>query len=361
MSSLKIDSSTNIAFYIHHQGAGHVMRAITIASVLNGFRICFLGSNLKPYLSQIPDEIQCIHLPLDVPIENEHLYSNDALSYLHYAPLGVNGIRERTALLTGVFKDKYPILLIVDVSVEITLLARLCGIPSIVVMQHGNRNDLPHQQAYESAEILIAPFSQALGLSFEEDWINAKIVYTGGFSRYNSIATDQGSSEERQNIAVLIGKGGTSIDSGFIRLLSNACPDHTFHIIGSVSYEDDNFAHNIKFHGNVTDPKWVLDSCRVVIGNAGHNTVMEMADLNKRFICIPEERPFEEQQYKAALLAKNGNAKVIQPANLRSTDWAEELVIAEDHLPDWLGVTDAAALGNIANVIKETVERIFKR
>ena len=360
MSHLTNVSYPTIAFYVHHHGSGHIMRAITVATVLEGFSICFMGSNLEAYRDIIPRDIECIHLPLDLPVNTETALAEDSVSFLHYAPIGIKGIRERTASLTATFKDKYPILLIVDVSVEITLLARLCGVPVIVVKQHGKRDDLPHKLAYESAELLIAPFSAALEPLYEEEWIKAKTVHTGGFSRYSNCKTEHHPAEKTGNIAVLVGKGGTSIDSGFIQSLASTCYHYTFHIIGNIIPEEYNHADNIKWHGNLTDPRQVIAYCTVVIGNAGHNTVMEMADLNKRFICIPEERPFDEQLQKAAMLASNGHARVIQPAALRTTDWLKELAEIEKQQPDWAGVTDAAALTNIANAIKNTVNRVFK-
>ncbi|MDO7743023.1 MAG: hypothetical protein MUP99_04590, partial [Pedobacter sp.] len=99
--------------------------------------------------------------------------------------------------------------------------------------------------------------------------------------------------------------------------------------------------------------------CQIVIGNAGHNTVMEMADLNKRFICIPEDRPFDEQLQKADLLAVKGCARVIYPGDLFAVNWPDELENAGSTLPNWEGMINPDALQHIVNAIKDTVNQVF--
>ena len=348
-----------LGFYIHHHGSGHVMRAITIASSLTADHICFIGSNLRPYLDQIPEHIVCIHLPLDLPDENDHQPRAHALSFLHYAPLGIAGIRERTAVLTATFRQYYPMLLVVDVSVEVTLLARLSGIPTVVVRQHGKRTDIPHLDAYESAELLIAPYAETFALTDEEEWIKEKTVYAGGFSKYSDNKTVGNEQEQPGHIAILVGQGGTSLDTEFIHHLATACENYIFHIMGSSANHSMLLKHNLTVHGQLKDPKAVLDQCQVVIGNAGHNTVMEMADLNKRFICIPEDRPFDEQLQKADLLAVKGCARVIYPGDLFAVNWPDELENACSRLPNWDGMINPDALQHIAHAIKNTMNQVF--
>jgi len=335
------------------------MRAITIAGSLTGYTVCFMGSNLRPYLNQIPEHIKCIHLPLDLPVDNDIQTQQDALSFLHYAPLGVAGIRARNVVLTATFERYYPMLLIVDVSVEVTLLARLSGIPTVVIRQHGKRTDMPHLHAYESAELLIAPYAETFALTDEQDWIKAKTIYAGGFSKYSDNNAGSNAQEQPGHVAILLGQGGTSLDTEFISQLAAICEDYTFHIIGKGRDVHDLSAPNLIWHGQLTDPKVLLDQCEIVIGNAGHNTVMEMADLNKRFICIPEERPFDEQLQKADLLAANGYARVIYAGDLDTVNWPDELENAGLTCPEWDGMIHPDALQHIASAIKDTMSTVF--
>ena len=121
-----------IGYYAHHHGAGHVTRALAIARHLPGSMTLF-GSNL-------PDErphanVDYCPLPVDV---DEHTVV-ESFTALHYAPLAVAGLRERMGALVDWFREAWPCLLVVDVSVEVALLARLCGVPTIYVRQHGER------------------------------------------------------------------------------------------------------------------------------------------------------------------------------------------------------------------------------
>lgn len=87
---------------------------------------------------------------------------------------------------------------------------------------------------------------------------------------------------------------------------------------------------------------------------------MEMADLNKKFICLPEQRPFNEQFSKADLLEKRGMAVVIDPAKLPTIDWNEVISRAEA-LPEnrWQGVINRNALGNIAHLLHQQWQKNF--
>ncbi|CAM3969624.1 Predicted glycosyl transferase [Pedobacter westerhofensis] len=350
-----------ICFYIHHHGAGHITRAISIAAAIKDFPVCFLGSNLKPYADLISSHIECIHLPMDVPLDDEPELPPAELNFLHYAPLGLEGIRRRADILTGVFREKYPMILVVDVSVEVTLLARLCGIPTVVMLQHGRRNDEPHRNAYQSAQLLIAPFSPVMASGGIAEEFAAKTFYSGGFSRYSNLNLSTNIHESPGHLAILTGKGGTSVDPEFIIFLANQCPGYVFHVIGQLAPEDAKAPDNIIWHGHQHDPLDLLLMCEIVIGNAGHNTVMEMADLNKRFICIPEERPFEEQEQKAALLAQNGKAVLVKASDLYAEDWPALLDDVGQLTPDWTNVINPEALLNIAEKLRITAEDLYLR
>jgi predicted glycosyltransferase len=342
-----------VCFYVHHHGAGHVMRAISIAKSLEGVSMIFMGSNLKPHLHRIPETVSCVHLPEDVPADDELAYADQPLSFLHYAPIRLRGQRERTAMITNTLNSPAPMVLIVDVSVEVTLLARLCGVPTVVIRQHGDRNDLAHLQAYESAALLIAPFSKAMQPPSALAWVNEKTMYAGGFSKYSSLTTDTNQKEKSNHVAILIGEGGTSINSRLITHLAEFCRDYHFQVIGMDKPLDEQAHPGITWQGKLADPAELLASCAVVIGNAGHNTVMEMADLNKRFICLPEERPFNEQRQKANLLALNSNASVIYPEDLDTVDWKEEVRKQQATIPQWNNLTNPEALRHITTAIKQ--------
>ncbi|KLT63766.1 glycosyltransferase [Pedobacter sp. BMA] len=344
--------SFTIAFYVHHHGSGHLMRTLQIVSALHGQKIILMGSGLKSIHTS--DQFEVIHLPPDYEEEALSETSSEQPQTFHYAPLGLAGIRNRTEIMTRVFKDRYPLLLVVDVSVEVTLLARLSGIPTIVIRQHGKRDDLPHIMAYQSAEVLLAPFPIEM-LNQPEDKTFDKTFFTGGFSRFSSrpLVKDI----VKNNIAILIGAGGSSINASLISEIAAQARDYKFHIIGGP--DTNNNTQNTCWHGKIEDPFDLLTSCELIIGNTGHNTVMETASLNKRFIGIPEDRPFNEQVEKALSITGRMGIEIVYPADLNIQNWNELIQRLVLQLPDWSGVTDETALDKAAGLILSTGKRLF--
>ncbi|WP_293985140.1 hypothetical protein [Sphingobium sp.] len=84
---------------------------------------------------------------------------------LHYAPLRHPGIRLRTAAISRWFEEADPSLMVVDVSTEVAMLARLASVPVAYVRLAGLRVDQPHLEAFRSALTLIAPFHESLETS----------------------------------------------------------------------------------------------------------------------------------------------------------------------------------------------------
>jgi len=344
-----------IAFYVHHHGSGHLMRCLAIASALKNCHITFLGSRLETQKSLIPTSIDLISLPMDTPNDEDHDPLDQSLEGLHYAPLNISGQLQRVDRITSFLANHPKLLFIVDVSVEIAMLSRLCGVPTIVVMQHGLRADLPHQICYRNAVGLLAPFDERMSGQVPE-WINRKTFYTGGLSRFAPGADTSDASKKQ--VAVLIGSGGTSIDEQFLGYLSSQCPQWTFHILGN-SQQSSN-GNNLHFHGKLNDPQAVLANCCLVIGNAGHNTVMECASLNKRFIAIAEKRPFAEQEEKARIIEELGLAIHISAAEILHVDWKEMLEKLLSTQPNWTGFISSDAAERAAGYLIATHRTIFK-
>ena len=309
-----------IAFYVHHHGSGHLMRALAIARHLSNHRVFLMGSALNIDQSSLDSHIELIELPVDTPQHSDHDYSEGtSVDGLHYAPLNITGIKERSAIMTDFFVQNPRMILIVDVSVEVTLLARLCGIPTIVMRQHGLRIDLPHCLAYQSASLLIAPFDAALETT-TSSWIQEKTFYSGGFSRFPK--TNQEVKEATtKRICILTGTGGSSLDLKAITLIAEQCPVLEFHVLGKITGMETRQLSNLTFHGHLHEIEDILNNCGLVIGNTGHNTVMEISSLNKRFIGIPEHRPFDEQLDKANVLNGIPGFKCVRPENISTTDW----------------------------------------
>lgn len=346
----------NIAFYVHHHGSGHLMRSLQVANKLKDYHITLFGSSLHN-LSDIGDNTDVVHLPLDVEqADNNISLQQRELSTLHYAPILISGIRERAAIITNAFKNLYPLILVVDVSVEITMLARLSGIPTIVIMQHGKRVDFAHLSAYESAEKLIAPFSEDM-YNGENGWVKNKTVFTGGFSRFDGRMPVV--KVIKKKIAILIGAGGTSIDSNVVNHIALQCKSFEFHVFGEV-YHPDQKPVNVTYHRYCSDPFDEISSSYIIIGNTGHNTVMEVASLNKRFVGIPEPRPFFEQDDKALSITGRAGIEILAPEEIFNKNWFSFLNDLSVSDVDWTGIIKDNAIDNFACTIIETASALFK-
>ncbi|MCC8409316.1 hypothetical protein LJ707_10255 [Mucilaginibacter sp. UR6-1] len=211
--------------------------------------------------------------------------------------------------------------------------------------------------AYQSASALLAPYHFKMQRS-EAAWLTDKTIFAGGFSRY---ATDdiKNIQEIDNTIAILTGRGGTSIDLKFINHLADTCRSWRVEVIGILNEDYTQLPENVVLYGHLPDPIKILRRAKIVIGNAGHNSVMEMASMNKRFIVIPEKRPFDEQIDKAELLEELGLATVVQPNQLYDTNWKRLLSDTTRSVPDWRDLIDNDAVGRAADGILSVYRSIY--
>jgi len=346
----------NIAFYVHHHGSGHIMRTLAIAKALSNCKVTLLGSDLENYMHIIPSHYKVIHLPMDTPSSNDLYVGNNLPAGLHYAPLNIEGQRKRVNIMTHFFSTVFPLLLVVDVSVEIAMLATLSGVPFIVVKQHGDRIDLPHILAYSNAVGVLAPYPKTMSGN-DIKWIMEKTFFAGGISRFK-VREDAANPREKQ-VSIVVGQGGTSINIPLIEHIANCCPDWCLQVLGEVKNPNNTY-ENICYHGKVSHPDGIMEKCCIVIGNAGHNTVMEVAALGKRFITIPEDRPFNEQVVKARVMHELGLARIISPQDLYITSWRKIFENMVTVKPVWKGIISDKATTLAAEYLKSIYNTVFK-
>jgi hypothetical protein len=289
-----------IGYYAHHQGAGHVTRALAIAAHLPGTMTLF-GSSLP---SETPlANVTLRHLPTDY----DEKTVIDTPTGLHYAPLAVKGLRERMGAMVDWFRDHWPCLLVVDVSVEVALLARLCGVPTVYIRQRGHRFDAAHSLAYASASRLLAPYPMRLEEPDTPARWALKTDYAGLISPFSRSLVPHQINDH--HVTVITGHGGTELTLTRLIAAARRCPEWQWTVLGPIP--DDAaipLPANLHVRGVVSDPLPSLASAHVVVGSTGDSLVSEIADLRCRFICVPESRPFDEQQSVGALLADAGLA-----------------------------------------------------
>lgn len=206
-----------------------------------------------------------------------------------------------------------PTMVVVDVSAEITQYFRLLGIPVISMLQHGDRNDSAHRSGYDAAYKLLAPYPKVLESASKPVWVREKTIYVPGFSRYSGRILSKwqarkklGISASQKVVLVLKGKGGDKHCLASISEAAKTTPEWLWYIVGPIQTNSHELPKNISIEGWQQDTFVYLKAADVAIASAGHNTTMEIAQAQIPFLCIPEERPFNEQKVKAKLLEKMG-------------------------------------------------------
>lgn len=347
----------HVAFYVHHHGHGHVTRTSAVIERLRSPATVLTSADLG---SADLAGASVVRLPLDVP-PGRDVPADHAPRHLHYAPLGVPGQRKRVDLITRFIADAVPSLLVVDVSSEVAQLGRLTGTPTVVVRQHGERWDLAHRVAYDGAVGLLAPFGPELEEPDVPDGIGDRTWYAGGLGRRPAVGgipvraarEALGWDLSRATVVVLGGRGGGGPAEEELAEAAAATPGHRWVVVG----DRRTVVERVHATGWVDDPSLYLAAADVVVGSAGHNTVMEVAAAARPFVCIPQERPFDEQVRKAARLVDLGVAEVV-PAWPPAGRWPEILRCATERGGEDLAeLADPGAADRAARWLDELAAR----
>ena len=293
-----------IGYYVHHHGLGHLQRLGAIAPYLTS-PVTGLSS-LAPPPGWAGDWVQ---LARDDRIAPGGGDDPTAHQRLHWVPRHHLGLRTRMAQVAAWVERARPALLVVDVSVEVTLLARLMGVPVAVVAMLGDRTDAPHELAYDVAAALIAPWPPDLGSAAGSDtgadtwpahW-RAKTTWVGAFSRFDDAQQHQQAAPGRpsgRRVLVLWGRGGDDVTAAERSAARSATPGWEWIYRLGAPAED-------------AGPTTVWDDllqADVVVVHGGHNAVAEVAAARRPAVVVAQARPFGEQLHRVRLLAEAGIA-----------------------------------------------------
>lgn len=318
-----------IGWYVHHQGAGHLQRARAVARALD--RPCTILGTLAGFDTA---GLDIVNLPDDRPLGDGAFDGRDGATgrpeALHYAPLNHPGVRARMARIAAWAERAEPALLVVDVSVEVALLARLLSVPTLVVRLAGTRTDRPHLEAFRGATRLLAPFPAALDGAAVPDWVRAKTLYAGFLG-----APAQAPIEAGREIVVVFGRGGAGGDLGDLAAAARAVPDRPWHVLGPVSGSGA-VPGNLHLHGWVPDVEARVARAALLVGGGGDGVVALAAAQRKRFVCLPEERAYGEQTEKAEALARLG-AAIVHPGWPSAAAWPGLIAAARAIDPSVIG------------------------
>ncbi|CUR57959.1 conserved hypothetical protein [metagenome] len=296
-----------IGYYVHHHGSGHLHRAAALSAALK-HEVVVISSLDKPD-NWVGDWVR-------VPRDDTGASVHDVTAHgrFHWLPQRDRGLRARMSRLASWIYLNNPELLISDVSVEVTVLARLHGVPVLTVMLPGRRDDAPHQLAMEISATLVAAWPEDMPhlLPGVSESVRSRVHYIGGVSRF---PVDERSSAPRRGdahrVAVMMGAGGNAPSSTTWARARSMTPEWDWTIMG---YDDQQWHQ---------DPYQVLLNSDVAVIQAGQNAVAEVAAARLPAVIIPADRPHDEQRTTARALSHDWPALVIEDPDV--ADWSQVL------------------------------------
>jgi hypothetical protein len=300
-------------WYVHHHGAGHLTRFRAVRPHLPGEVMVF--SSL-PEPAHLPPATTWVHLARDNDRPPGAADPADADptagGLLHWAPLGHAGHARRLAAIADAIAGRPVDRFVIDVSVEVALLVRLLGVPTVVVTQPGDRDDAPHRLAYATAARVLAPWPTGA----HRPPATRALVEVGGISRFDGRTRDR---DPDPGTVLVLGAGVTERD---LAAAASAAPDTRWQLAGSTASTW------------IDDPWEALQRAEVVVTAAGQNSVADIAAAGARAIVVPQTRPFDEQVATGRVLADRRLA-VVQPAWPDARAWRSVLDRARELRPDW--------------------------
>lgn len=335
-----------IGWYVHHQGAGHLHRARAVQRVLD-LPVTVLSSLPRPA------DWTAGWVPLERDDGTVAAQQPDAGGRLHWAPLHEPGLARRMAQISAWIGSTRPSLMVCDVSVEVCLLARLHGIPVVVVAMPGDRSDPAHVLGYDVATAVVGCWpNTARGLFDSSAGVVERLQLIGGLSRF-PVVRPEPRRPGPPRVSVLLGSGGSQITETMIDRARSQTPRWEWTVMGR---------HVRQWQ---PEPFETLRHADVVITQAGQNAIAEVAAARRPAIVIPAQRPHDEQLRTAAALGRGP-----WPVSVRSrwpdTGW-DALLGATAALDGaaWATWCDGRAATRFAAIVekiaKENAEEIADR
>jgi hypothetical protein len=277
-----------IGYYVHHQGAGHLRRMLSLAARLRE-PVTVLSSLRRPGSWQG----EWVHLaPDDTDPDPRDVTAGGTL---HWVPRHDPGLARRSAQVAGWLADARPSLVVVDVSVEVALLTRLAGVPVVVAAMRGDRSDRAHATAYDLADALLAPWPEPPSSPWPQRWLD-KTWHVGALSRFDGRPRPAPTGDGPRTALLLWGDGGDGRTQADLDRLRAATPGWRWELAHPGRRLD-------------ADRLWAA-LCRadVVVTHGGQNAVAEVAAARAPAVVVADPRPFDEQHHTVRAVRDAGIA-----------------------------------------------------
>lgn len=339
-----------IGFYVHHHGSGHTRRATTLARALaaRGEQVWGLSSLPPPpgwpggWSELARDDVP---RPLHASAEAPEL---TASGRFHWVPLRHPGLRHRQAEIARWIDQAQPTALVVDQSVEVTVTARLLGVPVVAFSAPGHRTDPPHLLGFDSATRLLGAWPDryspdllpGLGTPLIDRWtgIGAVSRWPVGPSRGSTRRDTRG----RPRVALLCGDGGDGFSAQLLTSIQDQTPGWEWEVLSR------------RLGSWRADAEPVISSCDVVIAAPGQNALAEIAALRRPAVLVPQERPFGEQEVTATVVSRDFPALRVTRDALAEAPWPELLDHARSLDADsWEAWCDGSSADRFCQLLDE--------
>jgi len=326
-----------IGYYVHHQGSGHLHRALTVAPHLSG-PVTGLSSLPRPAQWLGP----WVELPRDDGATSYADADVTAGGHLHWAPLRDAGLQGRMSALARWIDEHSPAAIVVDQSVEVCLLARLHGVPVVALTAPGRRTDGAHLLGFGSATALVGAWPQGWTnrlLPGQDPSLADRFTAVGAVSRFAVARRPATPRRGRPHAVILAGTGGDGFTADVVARAQAQTPGWDWTVLSRSLGT---------WH---QDPSSVLRTADVAILHPGQNSLAEVAALRVPALVVPAPRPFDEQHVTAEAVS-DGWPAVVADA-VPSDNWFDLLAAARDLDGEgWEGWCDGGAPTRIAAVLQ---------
>ena len=329
-----------IGYYVHHHGRGHLHRALSVAAATD---------TVVVGLSSLPRPAGWAGPWIVLPRDDEGPEPVDASAHgrLHWVPEMDSGLTARMAEISSWIADVEPALMVVDVSVEVSLLARLHGTPVVTTVLPGDRRDSAHDLVHSVARRIVAAWpGDAHGMTNGLEPHRDKVACVGGLSRFDGRPRPPKRDDGSRRVVVLAGAGDEDGHRWDVTGARGQTPGWSWVVLGPGA-------------GWVDDPWDVLCTADVVVTHAGQNAIAEVAAARVPAVVVPRSRPFREQEIMASVLATDVRFPATAcPGGLPGDGWGELLEATARLDGDrWSAWNDGEGARRVADVIHVELAR----
>jgi predicted glycosyltransferase len=288
--------SGTVLWYVHDHGRGHLDRARAVIPHVGAEVVVACGPGIaESAAGTLPCPV--VALPSDVPVP-----ARATVGPWHHAPSSPV-TTARALALAAVVDEHGCTTAVVDVSVEVTVLARLLGLRVVALRQSGCRDDVAHQIGLATADAVWVP--QHRDLEPIDHAIDDRWVFTGPFSRFDGVDLTTGPPECTERLVVLlVGSGGHGLDVA--RWAGTGPPPGWRIVIAGTTERIASRGVDVIGYRDPIAP--LLAAADVVVTSAGWAAVADTVAAGTRLVVVPESRPFDEQLVRAHALASAGLA-----------------------------------------------------